>query len=241
MTIKPVAMIAQAIVGSSLTIEILGSDTGAARENASELASRSALIFQTGTAVDTWASSLGTAAVSHVKLSAALGSGAPDGAWLSFGDSADMAGLMRDTLDALYPEYKNEFDSRYATLVDQCSRADGRLKQLVWKGSTRAFVAADTIWSAAAGDFGLRIVVQSGLKNLDLLGADAASTIMAWGSGEKTHIAVLNIVPGDATSVDRLPNGLVICRLDPLGTSANEGFVPWLEGQLTLLGSGLGM
>jgi ABC-type Zn uptake system ZnuABC Zn-binding protein ZnuA len=240
-TIKPVAMIAQAIVGSVLTIETLGGDMGVARENAADLASRSAVIFETGTAVDAWSNDFGTGTVRLVKLSAALTSSTADGAWLSFGDSADMARLIRDTLDALFPEFKGGFDSRYATLVDQCSQADGRLKQLVWKASTRVFVAADTTWSGAAHDFGLRVVVQSALKSLDLAGPVAAATITAWGSGEKTHIAVVNVVPGSSTGVNRLPNGLVICRLDPLGMSADGGFVSWLEGQLTLLGSALGM
>jgi ABC-type Zn uptake system ZnuABC Zn-binding protein ZnuA len=240
-TIKPVALIAQAIVGSVLTIETLGGDTGVARENAAELASRSAVIFQTGTAVDAWSNDFAAGTVRLVKLSTALDSGTADGAWLSFGDCADMARLMRDTLDALYPGFKQEFDSSYAALVDQCSQADGRLKQLVWKASTRAFVAADTIWFRAARDFGLRIMVQSALKSLDLAGPDAASTIMAWGSGEKTEVVVVNVAPGESTGVDRSSNGLIVCRLDPLGTSTDGPLVSWLEGQLTLLGSALGM
>jgi ABC-type Zn uptake system ZnuABC Zn-binding protein ZnuA len=238
-TIKPLALIAQAVAGSELTIELLGSDTGVARSDAADLASRSAAVFQTGASVDTWANDLGPAVVRHVKLSDALGSGTADGAWLSLGDSVDMARLVRDTLDALFPDLKEGFDSRYATLVAQCSQADGRLKQLVWKGSMRAFVAADATWGVAASDYGLRIVVQKSLANLDLTSSDAASTIAAWGAAEKTHVVVTNVVPGTGTGVDRPSNGLVICHLDPLGVDAGVEFVPWLEGQLTLLASAL--
>ncbi len=239
--IKPVALIAQAIAGSTLKIETLSSDTGIAQENAADLASRSAVIFQTGTAVDAWADKLDTGTVRLINLSTALDSNATDGGWLSFGDAVEMARLMRDTLDDLYPELKEEFDSRYATFVDQCSQADGHLKQLAWKASTRAFVAADTTWSGAARDFGLRVVVQGVLKDLDLSSSNAASTVMTWGGRERTHVVVMNIGPGESPSVARLSNGLVICRLDPLGVSADGTFVSWLEGQLTLLGSALGM
>lgn len=238
-TIKPLALIAQAVAGSALTIEILGDDAGTPRDEASDLASRSAVIFQTGSAIDQWAKDLSPTSMRRVDLSTALGSGTANGAWLSLGDSADMARLMRDTLDALFPESKEGFDARYATLVGQCSQADGRLKQLVWKGSTRAFVAADTTWAVAASDYGLRIVVQSSLKNLDLTSSEVASTIMAWGAAEKTHVVVMNVASGVGTNVDRPSNGLVVCHLDPLATSASGAFVPWLEGQLTLLGLAL--
>jgi ABC-type Zn uptake system ZnuABC Zn-binding protein ZnuA len=238
-TIKPLALIAQAVVGSALTIDILGDDSGAPRSDASDLASRSAVIFQTGAAIDKWANDLGPASIRRVGLSTALGSGTADGAWLSLADSVDMARLMRDTLDALFPEFKEGFDSRYATLVGECSQADGRLKQLVWKGSTRAFVAADATWKVAASDYGLRIIVQSSLKNLDLTSSEAASAITAWGAAEKTHVVVMSVASGIGTNVDRLSNGLVVCYLDPLATSAGGAFVPWLEGQLTLLGSAL--
>lgn len=238
-TIKPLALIAQAVAGSALTIEILGDDAGAARSDASDLASRSAAIFQTGAAIDKWANDLGSADMLRVELSTALGAGTANGAWLSLGDSADMARLVRDTLDALFPEFKEGFDSRYAELVGQCSQADGRLKQLVWKGSTRAFVAADATWAVAASDYGLRIVVQSSLKNLDLTSSEAASTIRAWGAAERTRVVVMNVASGISTNVDLPVNGLVVCHLDPLATSAGGAFVPWLEGQLTLLGSAL--
>lgn len=238
-TIKPLALIAQAVAGSELTIEVLGSDAGTARSDAADLASRSAVVLQTGTSIDSWADDLGPGTAHHVKLSDALGSGTAGGAWLSLGDSVDMARLIRDTLDALFPELKEGFDSRYATLVTQCSQADGRLKQLVWKGSTRAFVAADTTWAVAASDYGLRVVVQKPLASLDLASADAASMITTWGAAEKTHVVVVNVAPGTGTSVGRPPNGLVICYLDPLGAGAGSDFVPWLEGQLTLLASAL--
>lgn len=240
-TIKPLTMIAQAIAGPALTIETLSGNMGAARGDASDMASRSAVIFHTGTAVDAWSTSLSTGTVRLVKLATPGDVGPVDGSWLSFGGAAEMARLMRDTLDALYPEFKEGFDSRYATLVDQCSRADGRLKQLIWKASARAFVAADTTWSGTAHDFGLRLIVQSALKSLDLADSGAASTITAWGSSEKTKVVVLNIEAGDGTGVDRLSNGIIVCRLDPLGTNADGAFVSWLESQLILLGSALGM
>jgi ABC-type Zn uptake system ZnuABC Zn-binding protein ZnuA len=151
-----------------------------------------------------------------------------------------MARLIRDTLDALYPELKEQFDSRYAVFMDQCSQADGRLKRLVWSAGTRAFLAGDTTWSSAAGDFGLRVVVQPGLTGLDLLGADAVLRVAEWGSGEKTQVVVVNVTPGGSTGVSRQSNGIVVCSLDALGTTAEGAFVPWLEDQLTLLGSAIG-
>ena len=176
-----------------------------------------------------------------VSLSAALDKGTPDGSWLSFRDSADMARLIRDTLDALYPELKEQFDSRYAVFMDQCSQADGRLKRLVWSAGTRAFLAEDTTWSSAARDFGLRVVVQPGLKGLDLSGAEAASRVADWGSaredpGRRRECRCLEA----ATGVIRQENGIVACTLDALGATAEGAFVPWLEDQLTLLGSAIG-
>jgi len=100
-TIKPVALIAQAIAGSALQVQVLAGDDGAPLQNARELVSTSAVVFQTGTSIDTWFSEMEQGRVRFVSLSAALDKGTPDGSWLSFRDSADMARLMRDTLDAL--------------------------------------------------------------------------------------------------------------------------------------------
>jgi len=239
-TIKPVALIAQAIAGTALQVQVLAGNDGAPLQNARELVSMSAVVFQTGTSIDTWFSEMEQGSVRFVNLSAALDKSTPEGSWLSFRDSADMARLMRETLDALYPELKEGFDSRYAVFMDQCSQADGRLKRLVWSAGTRAFLAEDTTWSSAAGDFGLRVVVQPGLKGLDLSGAQAASRVAEWGSGEKTQVVVVNVSPGGSTGVSRQSNGIIACRLDAVGATAEGTFVPWLEQQLTLLGSAIG-
>jgi ABC-type Zn uptake system ZnuABC Zn-binding protein ZnuA len=238
-TIKPVALIAQAIAGTALQVQVLAGNDGAALQNARELVSTSAVVFQTGTSIDTWSSGMEQGSVRFVSLSVALDKGTPGGSWLSFRNATDMARLMRDTLDALYPALKEQFDSRYAVFMDQCSQADGRLKRLVWSAGTRAFLAEDTMWSSAAGDFGLRVVVQPGLKSFDLSGADAASRVADWGSGEKTQVVVLNVAPGVSTGVSRQSNGIVVCSLDALGATAKGDFVPWLEGQLTVLGSAI--
>lgn len=239
-TIEPVALIAQAIAGSALQVQVLAGDDGAPLQNARELVSTSAVVFQTGTSIDTWFSEMEQGRVRFVSLSAALDKGTPDGSWLSFRDSADMARLMRDTLDALYPELKEQFDSRYAVFMDQCSQADGRLKRLVWSAGTRAFLTEDATWSSAARDFGLRVVVQPGLKGLDFSGAEAASRVADWGSGEKTRVVVVNVAPGGSAGVSQQSNGIIACSLDALGATAEGVFVPWLEHQLTLLGSAIG-
>jgi ABC-type Zn uptake system ZnuABC Zn-binding protein ZnuA len=239
-TIKPVALIAQAIAGTALQVQVLAGDNGAPLQNVQELVSKSAVVFQTGASVDAWSNEMEQGSVRFVNLSAALDKGASGGSWLSFRDASDMARLIRDTLDALYPELKEQFDSRYAVFMDQCSQADGRLKRLAWSAGTRAFLAADTMWLSAAEDYGLRVVVQPDLKGLDLSGADAASRIANWGSGEKTRVVVVNIAAGGSTGVSRQPNGIVVCSLDALGATAEGAFVPWLEGQLALLGSAIG-
>lgn len=239
-TIKPVALIAQAIAGTALQVQVLAGGDGSPLPNAQELVSASAVVFRTGTSIDAWSSAMEQGSVHFVSLSAALDKGAPEGSWLSFRDSADMARLVRDTLDALYPELKEQFDSRYAVFMDQCSQADGRLKMLVWSAGTRAFLAGDTMWSSAAGDFGLRVVVQPGLKGLDLSGTEAALRVADWGSVEKTQVVVVNVAPGASTGVNRQANGIVVCSLDALGVTAEGAFVPWLEHQLTLLGSAIG-
>ena len=239
-TIKPVAMIAQAIAGTALQVQVLAGDNGASLQNVKELVSKSAVVFQTGASVDAWSNEMEQGSVRFVSLSAALDKGTPGCSWLSFRDVADMARLMRDTLDVMYPELKEQFDSRYAAFVDQCSQADGRLKRLVWSAGTRAFLAGDTTWSSAARDYGLQVVVQPDLKGLDLSGAEAASRVAGWGSGAMTKVVVVNVAPGGSTGVSRQLNGIVACSLDALGATAKGVFVPWLEGQLTLLGSAIG-
>ena len=239
-TIKPVALIAQAIAGTALHVQTLAGDDGTPVQNAQELISASAVVFRLGTSVDTWSGDMKPGNARIVDLSDALDKNAPDGAWLSFRDAADMARLMRDTLDTLYPELTEQFDSHYATFMDQCSQADGRLKRLVWSAGTRAFLAEDTTWSSAARDFGLRVVLQPGLKGLDLSGTEAALKVADWGAGEKTRVVVVNVAPGGGVGVSHQPNGIVVCSLDALGRTAEGAFVPWLEGQLTLLGSSIG-
>src|SRR5450756_1924933 len=239
-TIKPVALIAQAIAGTALQVQVLAGDDGTPLQNARELVSKSAVVFQTGASIDTWSSGMEQGSVRFVSLSAALDKGMPGGSWLSFRNAADMARLMRDTLDALYPALKEQFDSRYAVFMDQCSQADGRLKRLVWSAGTRAFLAEDTMWSSVAGDFGLRIVVQPGLKGLDLSGADAASLVADWGTGEKTQVVVLNVAPEGSGRVGRQATIIGDCSRYALAGRAKGRFVPWLEGQLTLLGLAIG-
>lgn len=239
-TIRPVVLIAQAIAGTALQVQTLADDVAVPLQSAQEIVSTSAAVFQTGTFIDAWSSDMTRGDVRFVSLSDALDKRTPGGSWLSFRDSADMARLIRDTLDALYPELKEQFDSRYAMFMDQCSQADGRLKRLVWNAGTRAFVAADSMWSTAAGDFGLRVVIQPDLKNLDLQGAEAASKVIEWGSGEKTQVVVVDVAHEGITGVSRQLNGLTVCTLDALATTAEGGFVPWLEDQLTLLGSAIG-
>lgn len=239
-TIKPVVLIIQAIAGTTLQVQVLAGGNGSPLQNAQELVSASAVVFRTGTSVDAWSSAMEQGSVSFVSLSAALDKGTPEGSWLSFRDSADMARLVRDTLATMYPELKEQFDSRYAVFMDQCSQADGRLKRLVWSAGTRAFLAEDSTWSSAAGDYGLRVIVQPGLKGLDLSGAEAASRVVGWGSQEKTRVVVVNVSPGGSTRVSRQANGLVVCSLDALGATDEGAFVPWLEHQLTLLSSAIG-
>jgi len=239
-TIKPVALIAQAIAGTALQVHVLAGDDGEPLQNAQELASASAVVFQTGTSIDSWSSKMQQDSTRIVNLSASLDKATQGGPWLSFRDAADMARLVRDTLDALYPELKDQFDSRYAVFMDECSQADGRLKRLVWSAGTRTILAEDTTWSGAAADFGLRILVRPGLKGLDLSGAEAAASIADWGSTGNTRVVVVNIAAGGAVGVIRHENGIVACNLDVLGVTAESSFVSWLEGDLTLLGSAIG-
>lgn len=240
-TIRPLALIAQTIAGPELTVVTLGDETGSVKPGARNLAADSAVVFRTGTAIDEWSENIAGKTVSLIDLSSVLEPGMTDGAWLSFGGAVAMSRLIRDTLDATYPSYKERFDARYASLVNECSQADGRLKQLIWKASNRAFVAADTMWSDAARDYGLRIIVRSALKTLDLGSTDAAATITAWGAAEATRVAILGLPSGVSPGIDQRIKGAVVCYLDAMGKTASGSFVSWLEGQLTLLGSALGM
>jgi len=239
-TIKPVAMIVEVVAGTALQVQILTGDNGVPLQNVKELMSRSAVVFRIGASIDAWSAAMEQGSVRFVDLSAALDKGASGGSWLSFQDASEMARLVRDTLDAMYPELKEQFDSRYAVFMNQCSQADGRLNGQFWTAGTRAFVAADTTWLSAAEDFGLRVLVQSDLKGLNLSGTDAASRVADWGSGEKTRVVVVNIAAGGSAGVSRQPNGIVVCSLDALGATAKGTFVPWLEAQLVLLASAIG-
>src|SRR5450756_3135788 len=57
-TIKPVALIAQAIAGTALQVQVLAGDDGTPLQNARELVSKSAVVFQTGASIDTWSSGM---------------------------------------------------------------------------------------------------------------------------------------------------------------------------------------
>src|SRR5450756_3134648 len=76
-TIKPVALIAQAIAGTALQVQVLAGDDGTPLQNARELVSKSAVVFQTGASIDTWSSGMEQGSVRFVSLSAALDKGMP--------------------------------------------------------------------------------------------------------------------------------------------------------------------
>src|SRR5664280_1071522 len=125
-TIKPVAMIAQAIAGTALQVQVLAGDNGTSLQNVKELVSRSAVVFQTGASVDAWSNGMKQGSVRFISLSVALDKGTPGCSWLSFRDAADMARLMRDTLDVMYPDQKHHFATRYEPHKNQCSKANAR-------------------------------------------------------------------------------------------------------------------
>jgi len=50
---------------------------------------------------------------------------------------------------------------------------------------------------------------------------------------------VIDVKPGESPGVQRLPNGLVLCALDPLAGTEEGSFVEWLEAEHTLLGAAL--
>lgn len=238
-TIKPIALIVQAIAGSALQVRVLANADGTPLQNAHELASESAVVFQTGMLIDAWSGKIVPESVRLVSLSVASDSSTQGSPWLSLQYATDMARAVRDTLETAYPGMKDQFDSRYAAFLSESSQADGQLKKLIWNAHTRAFLAEDATWSPAAGDFGLRIVVRPGLKGLDLAGTEAAVRVKEWGSGDKTMVVVINVDAGENTGIDRQANGIVVCRLDASGATAQGDFVSWLEHQLETLGSAM--
>lgn len=239
-TIKPVALIVQAIAGSAVQVRVLADVNGTPLQNAQDLATGSAVVFQTGTPIDRWSASIVPKGVQLVSLCTVSDTNASDDPWLSLQSAGGIARLVRDTLDALYPSLQDKFDSQYAAFMNDCSQADGQLKKLVWKAHTRAFLADDTTWSRAADDFGLTVLVQPRLKGLDLATLEAAVQVKEWGATARTTVVVINVGVGETTGIDRQSNGLVVCRLDASGATAQGEFVPWLEHQLELLGSAIG-
>jgi len=239
-TIRPVALIVQAVAGSAMEVRVLADADGNPVQNAQELASGSAVVFQAGTSIDRWSSGIVPKGVQLVTVCTVSDANAPGDPWLSLQFAGGFARLVRDTLDTMYPGLQDKFDSQYAVFMNQCSQADGQLKKLVWKAQTRTFLAEDATWSRAAGDFGLRVVVQPGLKGMDLATSEAAVQVREWGSAAKTMVVVRNVGAGETTGVDRQNNGIVVCRLDASGSTAQGDFVSWLDHQLELLGSAIG-
>lgn len=238
-SIQPVALMAQAIAGDSLKVQVLSGSNGAPLSNASELLLRGAVTFEAGMPADAWCASLSGGNTLLVDLSTALEDKPANGSWLSFRDAATMARRMRDTLSATYPELKGTFDSGYTAFVDECSKADSRLKQLVWKARSRAFFAPDNVWSGTAHDYGLSLVVRPELKTLDLTTEASGAMILQWGATYGTRVVVVDARPGEPAAVQRLSNGVVLCALDPLAESGEGSFVEWLEAEHTLLSSAL--
>lgn len=238
-TIKPIAMIVQAIAGDVLEVRVLADDNAVPLQNARELASASAVVFQSGMPIDAWSSKIVPTNVQQVTLPAATAKTSSGSPWLSLQQAVDMAGRVRGALDTAYPVAKDKFDVQYAGFLNECSQADGVLKKMIWGAHTRAFLAEDATWSAAAADFGLRVMIEPGLKGLDLSGAEAGTLVAKWGSGEKTMVVVVNAVGSESTGVEREANGIVVCRLDSTGTMAQGDFVAWLRHQLETLGSAL--
>ncbi len=223
------------LAGPAVEVRVLSDSSGKPVQNAASLAKGCAVLFGMGFAEDAWGTTIAAGQGQTVMLAAALPKKSAQESWLSFRDCTAVAQLIRDTLVGIYPDDKSDLDTRYAAFLDQCSQADGRLKQHFWKTTQRTFVAADTTWSDAARDYGLTIIIKPAVATLDLSSANAASTVVAWG----THTVVLDS-RGSEASVSRGASDLQICRLDTLGTTTQAGFVPWLERQLTTLSSGLG-
>ena len=238
-SIEPVALIAQAIAGDSLKVQVLSGSDGAPLSNARELLLQGALTFEAGMPADAWCASVSGGSALLVDLSSVLEDKPANGSWLSFRDAAAMARHMRDTLSATYPELKGTFDAGYTAFVDKCSKADSRLKQLVWKARSRAFLAPDNVWSGAAHDYGLSLIVRPELKDLDLTTEASGTVVMQWGDIQGARVVVTDVKPGKSPAVQRLSNGLVLCALDPLAGTGEGSFVEWLEAEHTLLGVAL--
>lgn len=238
-SIRPVALMAQAIAGNSLEVQVLSGSNGAPLSNARELVLRGAVTFEAGMPADVWCAGLPCGNALLVDLSTVLEDKPANGSWLSFRDAAAMARHMRDTLSATYPELKGTFDSGYTALVDECSKADSRLKQLVWKARSRAFLAADDVWSGAAHDYGLSLIIRPELKDLDLTTEASGGMIAQWGATQGTRVVVVDVRRGESAAVQHLANGVVLCTLDPFAGSGEGSFVEWLEAEHTLLSSAL--
>jgi len=163
-TIKPIALIVQAIAGSTVQVSVLANDGGVPLQNAHDLAAASTVVFESGTSFDAWASNIVPENVRLVNLSVASDKSMPGSPWLSLHDAADMARTVRDTLDTTYPRMKDQFDSRYVAFLSQSSQADGQLKKLIWNAHTRACLAEDATWSRGLQTSAWRVVVQPGLE-----------------------------------------------------------------------------
>jgi hypothetical protein len=238
-SIQPVALMARAIAGDSLKVQVLSGSDAAPLSNARELLLQGAVTFEAGMPADVWCASLSGGGALLVDLSTALEDKPANGSWLSFRDAAAMARHMRDTLSTTYPELKGTFDAGYTAFVDKCSKADSRLKQLVWKARSRAFLAPDNVWSGAAHDYGLSLIVRPELKGLDLTTEASGTMVKQWGELQGARVVVIDVKPGEFPAVQRQSNGLVLCALDPLARSEEGSFVEWLEAEHTLLGSAL--
>lgn len=238
-SIQPVALMARAIAGDSLKVQVLSGSDAAPLSNARELLLQGAVTFETGMPPDAWCAGLSGGRTLLVDLSSVLEDKPANGSWLSFRDAAAMARCIRDTLSATYPELKGTFDAGYTAFVDKCSKADSRLKQLVWKARSRAFLAPDNVWSGAAHDYGLSLIIRPELKGLDLATDASGAMVMQWGDAQGARVVVIDVKPGESAVVQRLPNGLVLCALDPLAATGEGSFVEWLEAEHTLLGAAL--
>jgi len=238
-TTRPLQLLVEALVNASVEVRVLSTDGIIPVQNAASVIKESAILFVSGLSEDAWATSLAGQSVQIVRLSDALQKGSAQNSCLSFRNSTDMARLIRDALISFYPSEKADFDTRYATFLDQCSQADGRLKQQFWKTAVRAFIAADGTWVDAAGDYGLRIIIQPSVRSIDPASTKSAAAIDAWGAQEHTHTIVLNDAGIQKAQVVHEENGVIVCKLDAAGAAAGGGFVSWLEVQLTALSQSL--
>jgi ABC-type Zn uptake system ZnuABC Zn-binding protein ZnuA len=243
-TLRPLELLIRAIAGPSFEVRLIGQVTAAGssepRSDAAMLLEGSAMLFTSGTAMDSWASGALTSGVRATQLSTAIEDSSAEGSWLSFRNAADMAGLVRDTLGQLYPADRDDFNDRYAAFVSQCSGIDGTLKSSFWRADARAFLAADMLWGEAAKDYGLRIAVEPSLGQRLLSVPEEAEYVRARGIQEGTATVVLAAQGGSLPGIQELTVGLTVCTLEPLGSAADRDYVTWLERQLTLLHQSLG-